>query len=85
MFSIKHPKGCKKIREHFVFDVKHNSRHKSRLVANGHLSEVPLSSVYSGVVPLRGIRLVLFLAELNGLGARSTDIGNAYLEAFTKE
>ena len=34
---------------------------------------------------LRGIRLVLFLAELNGLEEWGTDIGNAYLEAFTKE
>ena len=46
---------------------------------------MPISSIYSGVVSLRGIRLVLFLAELNGLDSWSTDIGNAYLEAFTKE
>ena len=79
------PKDYKKIRAHFVFDVKHDGRHKARLVADGHLTEVPLSSVYSGVVSLRGIRLVLFLAELNGLEEWGTDIGNAYLEAFTKE
>ena len=54
---------------HFVFDAKHDGRHKARLVADRHLTEVPLSSVYSGVVSLRGIRLVLFLAELNGLEA----------------
>lgn len=45
-------KGCKKIRVHFVFDVKHDGRHKARLVADGNLTEVPLSSVYSGVVSL---------------------------------
>ena len=71
------PQGCKKIRTHFVFDVKHDGRHKARLVADGHLTEVPLSSVCSGVVSLRGIRLVLFLAELNGLEAWGADIGNA--------
>ena len=42
-------------------------------------------SIYSGVVSLRGIRLVVFLAELNDLEVWQTDIGNAYLEAYTKE
>ena len=79
------PEGYKKIRAHFVFDIKHDGRHKARLAADGHLTEVPLSSAYSGVVSLQGIRLVLFLSELNGLQAWGTDIGNACLEAFTKE
>ena len=79
------PTGYKRIRVHFVFDVKHDGRHKARLVADGHLTDVPLSSVYSGVVSLRGIRIVLFLAELNGLESWGTDIGNAHLEACTKE
>ena len=50
------PAGCKKIQAHFVFDIKHDARHKVRLVADRHLTEVPLSSVCSGVVSLRGIR-----------------------------
>lgn len=79
------PAGHKKIRVHLVFDVKHDGRHKARLVADGHLTEAPLESVYSGVVSLRGFRLVLFLAELNDLQMWSTDIGNAYLEARTCE
>ena len=79
------PTGYKKIRVHLVFDVKHDGRHKARLVADGHLTDTPLESVYSGVVSLRGIRLMLFLAELNKLETWATDIGNAYLEAKTKE
>ena len=79
------PKDYKKIHAHFVFDLKHNNRCKARLVADVHLTDVPLSSVYSSVVSLRGIRLVLFLAELNSLESWGTDIGNAYLEAFSKE
>ena len=55
------------------------------MVAGGHLTEVPIDSVYSSVVSLRGLRLVVFLAELNGLDVWSTDIGNAYLEAKTNE
>ena len=73
----------KKIRVHLVFDVKHDGRHKTRLVANGHLTDVPLDSVYSGVVSLRGIRMLVFLSELNGLKTWTTDIDNAYLEAVT--
>jgi Reverse transcriptase (RNA-dependent DNA polymerase) len=79
------PSGYKKIRVHFVFDVKHDGRHKARLVADGHLTNVPLDSVYSGVVSLRGFRLVALLAELNSLTLWATDIGNAYLEALTSE
>ena len=46
---------------------------------------MPVDSVYSGVVSLRGLRFIIFLSELNDLKLWSTDIGNAYLEAKTKE
>ncbi len=46
------PDGYKKIRVHLVFDVKHDGRHKARLVAGGHLTDPPIDSVYSGVVSL---------------------------------
>ena len=61
------PSGYQKIKLHFIFDVKHDGRHKARLVAGGHLTETPVDSVYSGVVSLRSFRLVIFLAELNKL------------------
>jgi Reverse transcriptase (RNA-dependent DNA polymerase) len=54
------------------------------MVADGHLTDILLDSVYSGVVSLRGLRTLLFIAELNGLEAWATDVGNAYLEANTK-
>ena len=79
------PVGYKNIRVHLVFAVKHDGRHKSRLVADGQLTDVPLESVYSGVVYLRGIHLLIFLAELNGMEIWASDIGNAYLEAYTTE
>ena len=68
-----------------VFAVKHDGRHKARLVAGGHLTETPIDSVYSSVVSLRGIRIITFLAELNGLESWSTDISCAYLESYTQE
>jgi hypothetical protein len=79
------PAGYKKIRCHIIYDVKHDGRHKARLVAGGHLTDPNTESVYSGVVSLRGIRLVVFLAELNALELWGADVGNAYLEARTKE
>ena len=82
---VQTPLGYKKIRVHLVFSVKHDGRHKARLVADGHLTDAPLSSVYSGVVSLNALRIAMFLAELNELEIWATDIGNAYLEAKTKE
>jgi Reverse transcriptase (RNA-dependent DNA polymerase) len=79
------PSGYKRIHTHLIYAVKHDGRHKARMVADGHLTDVPLESVYSGVVSLRSLRLVLFLAELNELEAWATDVGNAYLEATTNE
>ncbi len=44
--------GYKKIRTHLIYAVKHDGRHKARMVADGHLTDIPLDSVYSGVVSL---------------------------------
>jgi hypothetical protein len=71
------PAGYRKIRVHLVFDVKHDGQHKACLVADGHLTNVPLESVYSGVVSLRGICILVFLAKLNKLELWATDIGSA--------
>jgi Reverse transcriptase (RNA-dependent DNA polymerase) len=76
----------KKINVHFVFACKHNGHYKARLVTGGHLTDTPIDSVYSSVASLRGVRIVMFLAELNDyLNFWSTDIGNAYLESDTME
>lgn len=42
----------KRIRVHLIYAVKHDGRHKARLVADGHLTDIPVDSVYSGVVSL---------------------------------
>jgi hypothetical protein len=81
----KPPDGHKMICAHLVFDVKHDGCHKACYVAGGHLTDIPNISVYSGVVSLRGLRMVAFLSELNGLDLWPTDIGNAYLEAKMSE
>ena len=73
--------GYKLIQCHFVFDIKHGSWHKAQYIAGGHLTDPPLDSIYSGVVSLRSLRLMIFLAELKGLQLYAVDVGNAYLEA----
>jgi hypothetical protein len=80
------PDDFKKIRVHLIYAVKHDGRHKTHCVADGHLMDIPLDSVYSGVVSLRGIRTpLIFLVKLNKLETWATDIGNAYLEAVMSE
>jgi len=49
------PPGYQKIRVHMIYDVKHDGRHKARLVADGHLTGIPVESVYSGVVSLKSL------------------------------
>ena len=78
-------KGHKLIRVYFVIDMKYGGRHRARLLSDGHLTDVPISSVYSGVFSLRGIILVLFVAELNPLDSWGADIGNSCSQSFTKE
>jgi hypothetical protein len=68
-----------------VFDVKHDgydTRHDLLAVVH-HLTDVPTNSVYSRVVSLRGLHMVTFLSELNGMELWATDIRNTYLEACT--
>ncbi|MGH3054679.1 MAG: reverse transcriptase domain-containing protein, partial [Gaiellaceae bacterium] len=83
--SVAAPADHKRICCHLVFDVKFDLRRKARLVAGGHLTDPPKDSVYSGVASMRSICMCLFLAELNGLATCAADVGNAYLEAQTKE
>jgi hypothetical protein len=79
------PEGYKRIKVHLVYAVKHDGHHKARLCANGNLTDIPIDSVYSGVVSLRGLPMMIFLAEHNQQELWATDIGNAYLEAYTLE
>ena len=78
------PECYKKIRVHTVYDVKHDGRHRARLVADGHLT-APVADVYAGVISLRGFRMIIFAGELNGMQPYGTDISSAYLECETDE
>ena len=82
---INAPLSYQKITVHLVFACKHDGCHKARLVAGGHLTPDPIHSIYSGVVSTRSLRLTIFLAKLNEMKVWAADIGNAYLDATTKE
>ena len=56
------PPDFKETRLHFVFNVKHDRRHKTILEVDAHLTKSLLSISYYGLVSLKGIRLFLFLA-----------------------
>ena len=79
------PSGYQRINCRMVFDVKQSLKRKARFVARGDQTIPPEDAVYSGVASLRSLRIVAFLAELNGLELTGGDIGNAYLEAYTTE
>ena len=49
------------------------------------MTKVTNEDAYSSVVSLKGMRMCIFIAELNDLDIMVGDIGNAYLEAYTKE
>ena len=79
------PAGCKKIRVRCVCDIKHDLRHRARLMAGGHLTEHDITGSCAGIVSLRSVRLAILIGEMNGLICKAGDIGSAYLEAKTKE
>ena len=78
-------KGYTRIRVRMIYDAKQCGKRKARLVAGGHLTGPNEDTYYSSVVSLKAMRIVLFLAELNGMDTCAGDIGNAYLEAHIQE
>ena len=79
------PIGYQQIPLHLVFDVKMDFTRKARLVAGGHMTDTPSSLTYSSVVSRDSVRIALLVAALNDLEILSADIGNAYLNAPTRE
>ena len=55
------------------------------MVAGGHMTKATHEDAFSSVVSLKGMRFCIFIAELNALDILAGDIGNAYLEALTRE
>jgi hypothetical protein len=79
------PIGYKWIPLHMIFDIKMDFTRKARLVAGGHVTDPPESMTYSSVVSRESVRIIFLIAALNGLDILAADIGNAYLNADTRE
>jgi hypothetical protein len=79
------PVGSKWIPCHMIFDIKIDFTQKARFVAGGHVTEPPTSITYSSVVARDSICIAFLITALNDLDILSADIGNAYLNAYTKE
>jgi hypothetical protein len=79
------PVGSKYIRCHMNFEVKMNFTREAHFVAGGHMTDPPAHLTYSSVVSRDSVRLAFLLAALNDLDLLAADIGNAYLNANTRE
>ena len=71
------PEGYSRIPLHWVFDVKHDFRHRARIVAGGYVAPIPDESPLSSVVSLKGVWILLFFPQLFKLNLTCVDIGNA--------
>ncbi len=69
------PHGYKKISLHMVFYIKLDFTRKARLVAGGHLIDVPASMTYSSVVSRESVRIMFLIAALNVLKILGAVIG----------
>jgi hypothetical protein len=79
------PRMSKRIPCHMIFDVKMDFTRKARFVAGGHMTDAPVNLTYSSVVSRDSVRLAFLIAALNDIDILSGDIGNAYLQAHTRE
>ena len=79
------PIGYQLIQCHMIFDIKQDLTRKARLVAGGHMTEIPDHSTSSSVVGRDSVRIAFVMAMVNAVGLLSCDVQNAYLNAPTKE
>ena len=80
------PAFHKEISCHMIFDIKMDLTRKARLVAGGHMTDLPKESTYSSVAVSRdNIRIASTLAALYDLDVLSADVQGTYLNAPTKE
>ena len=77
--------GWQKTTLHMVFDVKHDLRRKSRLVAGGHLVDLIDTPYYSSTVKSISVQLLHVIAHKLDLKQLCGDIGNAFPNAYTNE
>ena len=83
--GIKLPIRFKKIPCHLIFDVKFDLPSKSRYVGGGHLTQFTASMSYYRFVSRDSVRIILLIVEFNNFDIKMCDIGNAYMNADTRD
>ena len=68
-----------------IFDVKQCGKYKARLVAGGHKVDAGSLSTRATVVKGVSVRLLDVIAHHHGLKTLCGDVGNAFINAYTKE
>ena len=75
----------KQVPYHIVFDVKFDLRCKAWLVADGNWTDLVCEDIYSGVVAMDTVRLGFLIGDMNQLKCCAGDVGNAFLNGYTRE
>ena len=70
---------------HMIYTVKHDLRHKARLVCGGNVLDASAHVTYSSTVQNLTIRMLMILAVQNNLKFLTGDIGNAFCTAPCRE
>ena len=83
--KISLPVDHTRINCHIHFYAKMDLTRKARFVAGGHMTDPPTSMTYASVVSRDSVKITFLFAALNDCEILTSDIGNAYLNAFTIE
>ena len=83
--NYKPPSDYQYCRLHFVYDIKSDLRYKARLVCDGSRVDPRGMSTRATVVKTISVRLLDVIASAQNLKVLCGDIGNAFIQATTKE
>ena len=83
--DFKPPTGFQYVRLNLVYDVKADSTYKARLVCDGSRVDPKGLSTRATVVKGVSVRLLDLIADSQNLSVLTRDIGNAFIQAHTKE
>ena len=83
--NIAPPVGFKRINFHIIFNVKIYLTRKAPFITGGHIPASPSSMTYTSVVSRESVHIAFLLAALNNCKVLAADIGNVYLNTYTKE
>ncbi len=84
--GIQPPNGYQFVQCHVIFDVKmEDFCWKARLVAGGHVTDVPPTVTYASVVSHETVPIALTMAVINAIKAMAAHVMNAYITALNKD